>query len=81
MSEEDKMACASWYELGRKEAIAEFYRLGRKEAIAEFIQRLHIIHRKIIEENLKRNMKAEDHVEYNDHFNIEIKKWEDLLNA
>ena len=24
MSEEDKMACTRWYELGRKEAIAEF---------------------------------------------------------
>lgn len=24
MSEEDKMACAGWHELGRKQAIAEF---------------------------------------------------------
>lgn len=48
----------------------------REDPIDEFLETLHKIHRKIIDENLKRNMKGNDHIEYNDHFNIEIEKWE-----
>jgi len=47
--------------------------------IEAFLEVLHILHRKIIDENLKRNMSGEDHTEYNDHFVIEIEKWKKRL--
>ena len=56
-------------------------RKERKELVEEFLADYRSDKRAIIVLNIERNMKAEDHIQYNDIFNKRLDKWEGKLNT
>ena len=54
-------------------------RKERKELVEEFLDDYRSDKRAIIVLNIERNMKAEDHIQYNDIFNKRLDKWEGKL--
>ena len=53
-------------------------RKERKELVEEFLDDYRSDKRAIIVLNIERNMKAEDHIQYNDIFNKRLDKWNPL---